>query len=167
MPQMGGKAVAEHILELYPSIKVLFMSSYTEHATLKNSRIDAGSAFSSEAIYARRCWRGSTQCARSGQAINPAEPQAVDLLGGGTSAGPTSEDDGVYPIARATALTAKTRSSAALYRAIADGEPQRNWPRCIAAWPAPKISTPSFGKRSCARPARASPPARLAGARAR
>ncbi len=45
MPQMGGKAVAEQVTALYPNIRVLFISGYTEHATLHNSRIDAGSAF--------------------------------------------------------------------------------------------------------------------------
>ena len=45
MPQMSGRAVAEEIVALYPNIGTLYMSGYTEHATLRSSRIEPGSTF--------------------------------------------------------------------------------------------------------------------------
>lgn len=39
MPRMGGTETAEQIRLLYPAIKVLFMSGYTEHPTMQNHTI--------------------------------------------------------------------------------------------------------------------------------
>ncbi|NTU84599.1 MAG: PAS domain S-box protein, partial [Chloroflexales bacterium] len=45
MPQMGGRATADQVTAVYPGIKVLFMSGYTEHASLRQSRIVDGERF--------------------------------------------------------------------------------------------------------------------------
>ncbi|NTW01196.1 MAG: PAS domain S-box protein, partial [Oscillochloris sp.] len=45
MPQMGGRATADQVSTVYPDIKVIFMSGYTEHATLRQRRIGAGEQF--------------------------------------------------------------------------------------------------------------------------
>ena len=45
MPGMGGKDVADQLKRLRPSVKVLFMSGYTEQAIVKNGVLDPGTAF--------------------------------------------------------------------------------------------------------------------------
>lgn len=44
MPEMGGAELAEQMHELYPGLPVLFMSGYTEHATVANHHLAAGAA---------------------------------------------------------------------------------------------------------------------------
>jgi two-component system, cell cycle sensor histidine kinase and response regulator CckA len=45
MPHMGGKAVADQIITLYPTLKVLFISGYTDSAIVHHGRLDEGVAF--------------------------------------------------------------------------------------------------------------------------
>jgi two-component system cell cycle sensor histidine kinase/response regulator CckA len=45
MPHMGGKAVAAQIATLYPSLKVLFISGYTDGAIVDQGRLDEGVSF--------------------------------------------------------------------------------------------------------------------------
>jgi two-component system cell cycle sensor histidine kinase/response regulator CckA len=39
MPQMGGAALAEHLKELYPGLRVLFISGYTDSALIQHGRM--------------------------------------------------------------------------------------------------------------------------------
>jgi two-component system, cell cycle sensor histidine kinase and response regulator CckA len=45
MPQMGGKQLAEHLARLYPNLRVLFMSGYTDDAIVKHGVLDEGTHF--------------------------------------------------------------------------------------------------------------------------
>jgi two-component system cell cycle sensor histidine kinase/response regulator CckA len=45
MPQLGGAQLAERIRELYPQIKVLFMSGYTDRVALSHSLLRRNAAF--------------------------------------------------------------------------------------------------------------------------
>ncbi len=45
MPRMGGKDAAAAITASFPSVKVLFMSGYTDGAIVHNGQLDAGVAF--------------------------------------------------------------------------------------------------------------------------
>jgi two-component system, cell cycle sensor histidine kinase and response regulator CckA len=45
MPGMGGRDAAAGVRELHPAAKALFMSGYTEHATLRHTRLEPGSPF--------------------------------------------------------------------------------------------------------------------------
>ncbi len=45
LPQMGGKALADTLVAHYPTLKVLFMSGYTDDAIVHHGRLDAGLAF--------------------------------------------------------------------------------------------------------------------------
>jgi two-component system, cell cycle sensor histidine kinase and response regulator CckA len=45
MPQIGGKALADQLVELLPGIKVLFMSGYTDDAIVHHGRLEPGIAF--------------------------------------------------------------------------------------------------------------------------
>jgi PAS domain S-box-containing protein len=45
MPQMSGKELAERALALHPTVKVLFMSGYTNDAIVKHGVLDAGTWF--------------------------------------------------------------------------------------------------------------------------
>jgi PAS domain S-box-containing protein len=45
MPRMGGKPLAEQIAQLRPTIRVLFMSGYTDAAVIQHSQAQPGSAF--------------------------------------------------------------------------------------------------------------------------
>ncbi len=45
MPYMGGKALAERLTMLCPSLKVLFMSGYTGNTVIHDRRLDAGYSF--------------------------------------------------------------------------------------------------------------------------
>jgi FixJ family two-component response regulator len=42
---MGGKAVAEQMICLYPELRVLFISGYTDSAIVHQGRLDEGVAF--------------------------------------------------------------------------------------------------------------------------
>ena len=45
MPQLGGRELAERLLERQPDLRVLFMSGYTEDALLRRRHIPARVAF--------------------------------------------------------------------------------------------------------------------------
>lgn len=45
LPQMSGKALAEHLEALYPALKVVFMSGYTDNAIVHHGRLDDGVQF--------------------------------------------------------------------------------------------------------------------------
>ncbi len=45
MPQMGGRDLADQLLELRPRMKVLFMSGYTDTAIVNHGVLDPGTAF--------------------------------------------------------------------------------------------------------------------------
>jgi two-component system, cell cycle sensor histidine kinase and response regulator CckA len=45
MPHMGGKAIAEQMICLYPDLRVLFISGYTDSAIVHQGRLDEGVAF--------------------------------------------------------------------------------------------------------------------------
>jgi signal transduction histidine kinase/CheY-like chemotaxis protein len=45
MPRMGGKTLAEQIVSMYPGIKVLFTSGYTDDTIVHFGRLDPGVAF--------------------------------------------------------------------------------------------------------------------------
>jgi two-component system cell cycle sensor histidine kinase/response regulator CckA len=45
MPHLNGPDAALQIRAIYPDIKVLYLSGYTEHATLRHNRIALGSPF--------------------------------------------------------------------------------------------------------------------------
>jgi CheY-like chemotaxis protein len=45
MPQMGGQALAEQLALLSPTIKVLFMSGYTDAVIIKGSQLIPEAAF--------------------------------------------------------------------------------------------------------------------------
>ena len=53
MPGMGGKDVADQLKRLRPSVKVLFMSGYTEQAIVQNGVFDPGTAFVHKPVSAR------------------------------------------------------------------------------------------------------------------
>jgi DNA-binding response OmpR family regulator len=42
MPGMNGRELAQHILEIRPNVKVLYMSGYTENVIGRNGTLDAG-----------------------------------------------------------------------------------------------------------------------------
>jgi len=48
MPRMGGKALAEQLMAVYPHIKVLFVSGYTTDAIVHHGRLDLGTNFLSK-----------------------------------------------------------------------------------------------------------------------
>ena len=45
MPQLGGRALAERVTAARPSIKVLFMSGYTDDAVVRHGVLEAGTPF--------------------------------------------------------------------------------------------------------------------------
>jgi CheY-like chemotaxis protein len=45
MPQMGGRELAERFAEIYPQIRILFTSGYTDDAVVRNGVIEAGTNF--------------------------------------------------------------------------------------------------------------------------
>jgi CheY-like chemotaxis protein len=45
MPQMGGRELADNLIELYPDMQVLFMSGYTDDSIVRNNIIDEGANF--------------------------------------------------------------------------------------------------------------------------
>ncbi|MBI3118751.1 MAG: response regulator, partial [Candidatus Hydrogenedentes bacterium] len=57
MPHMGGKEVADKLLEQRPGLKVLFMSGYTEDAVIRKRVQDEGIAFLSKPFTARALGR--------------------------------------------------------------------------------------------------------------
>ncbi len=48
MPRMGGKALADQLMAVYPHIKVLFVSGYTTDAIVHHGRLDLGTNFLSK-----------------------------------------------------------------------------------------------------------------------
>ena len=45
MPQMNGSLVAEQLTELYPGLKVLYVSGYNEDIIVRHGVIEGGVAF--------------------------------------------------------------------------------------------------------------------------
>ena len=45
LPRMNGRELAEHLSEVYPGIKTLFMSGYTDDATLKDGVLENRAVF--------------------------------------------------------------------------------------------------------------------------
>lgn len=45
MPHMSGKVLAKQLVHIYPHVKVLFMSGYTDNAIVHHGQLDAGIAF--------------------------------------------------------------------------------------------------------------------------
>jgi nitrogen-specific signal transduction histidine kinase len=45
MPEIGGPLLAEKLVALRPSLRVLFMSGYTDDAVVRHGMLDAGAAF--------------------------------------------------------------------------------------------------------------------------
>jgi YesN/AraC family two-component response regulator len=45
MPRMGGKALAEQLLAMYPRLKVLFVSGYATDTIAHRGRLDPGTNF--------------------------------------------------------------------------------------------------------------------------
>jgi DNA-binding NarL/FixJ family response regulator len=45
LPNMSGRKVAEHLALLRPSMKVLYMSGYTDDAVVRNDVLEANTAF--------------------------------------------------------------------------------------------------------------------------
>ena len=45
MPLMGGKALADQLTTLYPDIRVLYTSGYTENMTIHHGQLGARAAF--------------------------------------------------------------------------------------------------------------------------
>jgi CheY-like chemotaxis protein len=45
MPKLGGRQLAEHVAALFPGIKVLFTSGYTQGTVVQHSRLDRNVAF--------------------------------------------------------------------------------------------------------------------------
>jgi CheY-like chemotaxis protein len=58
MPQMGGKALTEQVLRMYPRIKVLFVSGYATDSIADHGRLNPGTHFLSKpftrAAFARK-----------------------------------------------------------------------------------------------------------------
>jgi response regulator RpfG family c-di-GMP phosphodiesterase len=48
MPQMNGKVMAEWLKAVYPDLKILFTSGYTDDAIAQHGVLDAGVAFLSK-----------------------------------------------------------------------------------------------------------------------
>jgi signal transduction histidine kinase len=45
MPEMGGRELTERVTSLHPTIKVLYMSGYTDDAVIRHGVLNAGAAF--------------------------------------------------------------------------------------------------------------------------
>ena len=45
MPGMSGRELADHVTEQFPSVKVLFMSGYTDEAIVQHGVLNEGVAF--------------------------------------------------------------------------------------------------------------------------
>jgi signal transduction histidine kinase len=53
MPVMGGRELADRLLELRPTLKVLFVSGYTEHSVIEHGVLERGIAFLQKPITPR------------------------------------------------------------------------------------------------------------------
>ena len=45
MPEIGGRALAERLTALFPHLRVLFMSGYSDEAVFRHGMIRPGTAF--------------------------------------------------------------------------------------------------------------------------
>ncbi len=45
MPGLGGRELAQQLVESHPNLKVLYMSGYTDNAIIHHGRLDPGVAF--------------------------------------------------------------------------------------------------------------------------
>ena len=45
MPEMGGPQLADHLARVYPKMKVLYMSGYTDAAVMRHGKLNANAPY--------------------------------------------------------------------------------------------------------------------------